>query len=332
MRRKRRVIAGLLTAAMVSTLGGCGLFGNASESSAPTGGLEKTTIKVAELKIIDCTPLHMAIDAGYFKAEGLTIDLSVGTKGSANLDNVMGGSIDIASTSYPPAILAQAKKASELKIVWDAVSTTENLFMLVVKKDSPIKDLSALVGKKIAVSSPGGIGELALRSQFKVHNLTISKEAFVPMAFGDMPTALDRGTVDAAIINEPFVTSALQQNGVTKLLAPFTGSTADFPTSGWVATKKFTDQNPKTVAAFQRAMAKAVADTRDRKKVEEATTKYYGVTASIASLMTLPVYPTSTDPTRFQRVVELMHQVGEMDAKLNVDMHDMVIANSPPGK
>ncbi|TCO52445.1 ABC transporter substrate-binding protein [Actinocrispum wychmicini] len=329
MRPKRRVYAGLLTAAMLATLGGCGLFGKASGNPAPTGGLEKSTIKVAELKIIDCTPIHMAIDAGYFKAEGLTVELSTGTKGSANLDNVMGGSADIVTTSYPPAIQAQAKKVSELKIVFDAVATTENLFLLVVKKDSPIKDLSALVGKKIAVSSPGGIGELALRAQFKQHNLTVAKESFLPMSFSDMPTALERGNVDAAIMNEPFITQALQQNGVTKLLTPFTGATADFPTSGWVATKKFVDANPKTVAAFQRAMTKAYADTQDRKKVEEATTKYYGVTANVASLMTLPVYPTTTDPTRFQRVVDLMHQVGELDPKLNVDMHDMVIESAP---
>jgi NitT/TauT family transport system substrate-binding protein len=327
MRRKRRAIAGLLSAAMVATLGGCGLMGNSSQDPAPTGGLEKSTIKVAELNIIDGTPIHIAIDSGYFKAEGLTVELSTGTKGSVNLDNVMGGSVDVGLTSYPPAILAQAKKTSELKIVWDAISTTENLFLLVTKKDSPIKELGALDGKKIAVSSPGGIGELALRSQFKLHGLTFPKESFVPMAFGDMPTALERGTVDAAIMNEPFLTQALQKNGVNKLLTPFSGPTADFPASGWVATKKFTDANPRTVAAFQRAMAKAVADTQDRKKVEESVAKYQKVDANIAALMTLPVYPTSTDPTRFQRVVDLMHQVNELDSKLTVDMHDMVVAN-----
>jgi NitT/TauT family transport system substrate-binding protein len=327
MRRKRRAIAGLLSAAMVATLGGCGLMGNSSQDPAPTGGLEKSTIKVAELNIIDGTPIHIAIDAGYFKAEGLNVELSTGQKGSDNLNNVMGGSVDIGLTSYPPAILAQAKKTAELKIVWDAVSTTDNLFLLVVNKDSTIKDLSQLDGKKIAVSSKGGIGELALRSQFKLHGVNFPKDSFVPMAFGDMPSSLDRHNVDAAIMNEPFVTSALQKNGVTKLLNPFTGATADFATSGWVATKKFTEANPKTVAAFQRAMAKAVADTQDRKKVEDSVIKYQKVDASIASLMTLPVYPTSTDPTRFQRVVDLMHQVEEMDSKLSVDMHDMVIAN-----
>jgi NitT/TauT family transport system substrate-binding protein len=330
MRRKRRAIAGLLSAAMVATLGGCGMLGDkAADQPAPTGGLEKTTIKVAELKIVDATPIHLAIDAGLFEAEGLKVELSTGAKGSANLDNVMGGSIDVGLTSYPPAILAQAKKVAELKILSDAVTTTENLFNLVVKKDGAVKDVANLAGKKIAVSSPGGIGELALRSQFKMRGVPYTKETFVSMAFADMPTSLDRGNVDAAIMNEPFLTQALQSNGVIKLLSPFTGATADFATSGWVATKKFTEQNPKTVAAFQRAMDKAVALTQDRSKVEAAVVKYVGVQPNIATLMNLPVYPTSTDATRFQRVVELMHDVGELKPEQQVDMKTMVTDSKP---
>jgi NitT/TauT family transport system substrate-binding protein len=328
MRRKRRAIAGLLTGVLVATLGGCGLVGKSDEGPAPTGGLEKSTLKVAELKIVDGTPIHIAIDNGYFQAEGLTVDLTTGTKGSVNLDNVMGGSVDIGLLSYPPAILAQAKKVAELKIVTDAITTTENLFMLVVKKDGPIKDLTQLNGKKIAVSSQGGIGELALRSQFAIHNVPVTKDQFVPMQFADMPTQLDRDNVQAAIMNEPFVTQALQTNGVTKLMSPFSGPTADFPTSGWVATKKFTDENPKTVAAFQRAMNKAVADTQDRAKVEAAVVKYTGVPPNIAQLMNMPIYPSSTDATRFQRVVELMHQVGEMKPEQQVDMHTMIIGGT----
>jgi NitT/TauT family transport system substrate-binding protein len=326
MRRKRLVTAGLLSAALVAALGGCGLVDKSAEGSAPTGDLEKSTIKVADLKIVDSAPLRIAMDNGYFKAEGLTVDLTTGGKGSVNIDNVIGGSIDIGLASYPPAILAQAKKAADLKIVFDAVSTTENLFLLVVKKNGDIKDIGQLNGKKIAVSSSGGIGELAVRAQLKVRNVNVPKEAYVSMPFGDMPAALERGDVDAAIMNEPFLTQALQGSGVTKLLSPFTGATASFPTSGYIANKKFTDANPKTVAAFQRAMLKAVSDTPQRDKVEGVVIKYVGVPGNIASLMALPDFPSTTDATRFQRVVDLMHDVGELKADQKIDMHTMIIA------
>jgi NitT/TauT family transport system substrate-binding protein len=327
MRRKRLAAAGLLSLAMVATLGGCGLI-DKSPDGGPSGGLEKTTIKVTDLKIVDNAPLRIAMESGYFKAEGLTVDLSTGSKGSANIDNVIGGSTDIGLASYPPAILAQVQKVADLKIVFDAIATTENLFLLVVKKDGAVKDVSQLGGKKIAVSSKGGIGELALRSQLAVRNVRVAKDAYVSMSFADMPAALERGDVDAAIMNEPFLTQALQTDGVTKLLSPFTGATANFPASGYIATKKFTEANPKTVAAFQRAMLKAVADTQERGKVESVVTKYVGVAANIAPLIALPDFPSTTDPTRFQRVVDLMHDVGELKPEQQVDMHTMVIPQS----
>jgi NitT/TauT family transport system substrate-binding protein len=325
MRRKRLAAAGCAMA-MVAALGGCGVFGEPAESApASSGPLEKTKIKVAELKIIDATPIHIAIDRGYFKAEGLEVDLSTGGKGSANIDNVIGGSIDIGLASYPPSIVPVAKKVAELKIVSDAVATTENLFLLVVKKDGTINSLKQLEGRKIAVSSQGGIGELALRSQLKIAGVNAGKDQYISMPFADMPSALERGNVEAAIMNEPFLTQALQSNGVQKLLSPFTGRTADFPTSGWIANKKFTEENPKTIAAFQRAMVKAVADTQDRRVVEEAVIKYVQVPPNVASLMTMPIYPTSTDATRLQRVVDLMVETDELKAEQKIDMHTMVI-------
>nr|WP_042180857.1 ABC transporter substrate-binding protein [Kibdelosporangium sp. MJ126-NF4] len=329
MRRKRLAAAGLALA-LVTAVGGCGMLGGGAADTpqnAP-GDLEKTTIKVADLKIIDSATIRLAVDKGHFKAEGLNVELSTGAKGSANIQNVIGGTADIVLSSYPPAIMPVAKKTAELKIVADAITTTENLFLLVVKKDGPVKKVSDLQGKKIAVSSPGGIGELALKSQMKIYGVTITNEQYQSMSFADMPTFLNNDSVQAAIMNEPFLTQTLQSAGVTKLLSPFSGSTADFPTSGWVATKKFVDENPKTVAAFRRAMAKAVQDAQDRETVEKVVTKYVGVQENVAKLMTLPTFSSSTDPTRLQRVVDLMIETGELKAEAKIDMRTMVFGQN----
>ncbi|WP_037262210.1 ABC transporter substrate-binding protein [Kibdelosporangium aridum] len=326
MRRKRLAVAGMAMALAAAT-GGCDALGESAAPSPGTtgGGLEKTTVKVAELKIIDAAPIHLAIDNGHFRAEGLNVELSMGGKGSVNIDNVIGGTIDIGLSSYPPAIMPVAKKVAELKVVTDAITTTENLFLLVVKKDGPIKSIGDLTGRKIAVSSQGGIGELALRTQLKINGVEITKEQYISMPFADMPNALKNDNVHAAIMNEPFLTQTLQNEGVTKLLSPFSGSTANFPTSGWITSKKFVDENPKTVAAFQRAMAKGVADAQQRGVVEGAVTKYVGVPPNVASLMTLPTFPSSTDATRFQRVVDLMVETGELKPDQRIDMRTMVI-------
>jgi len=306
------VIAAALTA--------CG-----STEEPSSTGLEKATIRVAELRIVDAAPLHLAIDNGHFRAEGLAVELSTGGRGSANIDNVIGGSVDVGLSSYPPAILPVAKHVADLRVVTEAVTATENLYLLVVKKDGPVTDVGQLAGRKIAISSQGGIGELAIRSQLARAGVNITKDQYLSMPFADMPPALDRGDVDAAIMNEPFVTQAMRSGGVRKLLSPFTGHTAGFPTSGWIATKEFVERNPKTVAAFQRAMAKATADARQRNAVEAAVVKYVQVPQDIAAQMTLPVYPDRTDAGRLQRVVDLMVETGELRQDQKIDMRTMAL-------
>ncbi|WP_168211357.1 ABC transporter substrate-binding protein [Actinosynnema sp. ALI-1.44] len=302
----------------------CAALGGSAETPQGGGDLEKPTIKVADLKIIDSAPIRLAVDKGHFKAEGLNVELTTGGKGSVNVDNVIGGSIDIGLTSYPPAIAAVVKGKNDIKIVADAMTTTENLFLLVVAKDGAVRTVKDLIGKKIGVSSKGGIGELALRSQMAINGVIITNEQYFSMPFADMPAALERNDIQAAIMNEPFLTQTLQAKGVSKLLSPFSGSTADFPTSGWIAKRDFVEKNPKTLAAFQRAMAKAVQDAQDRGTVEAAVVKYVGVPPNVASLMTMPVFSSSTDARRFQRVVDLMKETGELPKGTDLDMRTMV--------
>jgi NitT/TauT family transport system substrate-binding protein len=319
--QSKRYAAVMLSGLLLAATAGCGIMGSSS-SSEPHGQLEKTKIKVANLSLVDSAPLFLAMDKGYFAAEGLEVELSTGAKGSANVDNVIGGSIDFGMTSYPPAITPQIKGAAELKVVADAVQTTENLILVVVPKDSKLKSPTDLAGQKIAVSSKRGISELTLDSQLKIKSVDYTKIAYVSMEIAAMPSALDRGDVVAAVIAEPYLTQATK-TGLIKLMDPFSGSTANFPWSGWISTKKFTDTNPNTVKAFQRALNKGVADTADRDKVNKALIDHLKIDESTVQLMTLPVFPSTVDAVRLQRVADLMLEMGEINKK--IDMHTMVL-------
>jgi NitT/TauT family transport system substrate-binding protein len=316
-----------LVIAMLLAATGCSAIGGASREPTTPGPLEKTAITVGTLSLIDSAPLNLAVDEGYFKAEGLNVELLTGSKGSVNVDNLIGGSIDFGLTSYPPALIAQAKGAAKLKIVADAVETTDGLVQVVVPPGSRVKRPEDLAGKKIGVSSKGGISELALVSRFKMMGMPVSREQFVSTEIASMPSFLARGDLDAAVITEPHLTGALKA-GCIKLLDPFTGPTLNFPWSGWFATERFTQENPKTAAAFQRALARGVADAADRSKVEETVVKHIKVEASTAALMVMPVFPSTADPVRLQRVPDLLTEVGEISAKL--DIRPMVLAPAIP--
>jgi NitT/TauT family transport system substrate-binding protein len=337
--RARRLarVSGVLT--LFTLLTSCGLFGGSSPDAAPNDKVEKSTIRVGRLALVDAVPLHIAIDRGYFAAEGLTVDLSTMGRGSDSIDKLLSGELDIGLTSYPNAVTPQAKGIAKLKVVADAAQTTPDFVLAVVKKDGPITDVHQLLGKKVAISSKRGISELVMDDQLDMLGITPSMVSFLSMPITDMPAALQRGDIAAAVISQPSLEQAKQQ-GASKLLDPFTGPDADFAWSGWLATEKFTHDNPKTVDAFRRALNRAVADAADRNLVEDTAVKRLGIDKSVASLMAVPTYPSTVDPKRLQRVADLMAKEGDIPKRqhaaqgerlADLDMTAMTLPPLAPG-
>lgn len=307
---------------MLSTITGCGVLSDSGSDENTYPPPEKTTLTIRGLQLTDSIPILLARDAGYFEDEGLNVEFEFGEKGSANLADVMDGKADIGMMSYPPAITKQLEGA-RLKVVADAVQTTPGLIQVVVPQNSPIRSVEELANKKVANSSPRGITELTLSSQLQTRGVDPSSVQFVSMEIAKMPEALARGEVDAAGIAEPYIQSALMAGG-TSLFDIFSGPTADFPWSGYVTTEKFTEQNPNTVAAFQRALNRAVGEVRfDRPRAEEMAVRYLEVEEDIARLMVLPEYPTKVDAIRLQRIADMLYNSGEITESL--DMSELVI-------
>jgi NitT/TauT family transport system substrate-binding protein len=316
--------------ALALTTTGCGLLGRSSTADQ-SGSLEK--IKVRGLRAVDIVPLKLAMSQGFMAAEGLDVDLQYGTKGSENVNNVIGGSADIGLSSYPPAISAHAK-AKKMKVVWDASQTTSaegrEFVLLMVKGDGAIRDIHDLKGKKVASSSPGGISEMAMASQLRSNGMDPKDVSYVNAQFVDMPPMIKAGQVDAAIIQEPYVQVAYQA-GMTKLLDPFTGATNDFPWSGYMTTEDWARQpgNRQKIEKFQRAMRKATDFAAGHTpEVQFVIVHELKVDPAIAPLVQEPLHPISIDPVRLQRVVDLMVANGEKGPDgqpLKVDIHTMLL-------
>jgi NitT/TauT family transport system substrate-binding protein len=335
-RRRLALVAAILTPA--TWLTGCGLLdGSSGNPPAATGQVEKSTIRIGRLALIDAVPLHIAIDKGYFKQEGLTIELSTMAKGSDSVDKLIAGELDVGLTSYPQPLIAHAKGVAKLRVVADAVETTPDLIVAVVKAGGPITDARQLVGKKVAISSKRGISELVMTDQLtSMGGIDPRSVTFISMPITDMPAALVRGDIAAAIIAQPPLEEA-KKHGAMKLLDPFTGPTASFPWSGWFATEQFTRDNPKTVDGFRRALGRGVADAADRNNLEQSAVKNLKIDEQTAHLMTVPTFPGTTDPVRLQRVADLLAKYDEIPkvqvpqgVRAELDMHSMVLPPVAP--
>ncbi|WP_019814604.1 ABC transporter substrate-binding protein [Saccharomonospora saliphila] len=320
-RQSGRRLAGVLaTLGLLASTSGCGLLGGEDETSPSSGGngsLEQSSITVAHLPSIDVGPLYLAQQRGYFEEEGLTVKIEQAASGQAATQKMIGGDADIVQSSYVPFFLAQAKGTAEIKIVADAVAAAPNTFQLVAKDGSGVSGVDDLEGKKIGVSATNTIADTIVKSVMKTNGLDYESVEWVQTSFPDTAAAVARGDIDAGTLIEPFLTSGAEEHGVRPIVDLATGPTQDFPLAGYGALAEFADNNPETVAAFQRAMQKATDDAQDRSVIEPVIVDTAKIDPSTASLVTLPQFHSSLDASRLQRVPDLMLEFGLIDSKID---------------
>jgi NitT/TauT family transport system substrate-binding protein len=328
MTPKLRWPAAVLSAAIALSLAGCSGSTGSSDSTASSSGLEKTTIKVGALPVPDVVGLYIANAKGFFKDEGLTVEPVVVTGGAAAVPQVKSGALDISMTNYVSTILADST-GDKLKLVGDMYQAAPNTFNIMVPKNSPIKTVADLKGKTVLVNNLKNVAQLAVETQLKVAGLTANDVKFAPKPFPEMGNAINTGQADAGWITEPFITATQSQFGFRKLADTMTGQTEDLPISGYMATDDWVQKNPKTLAAFQRAIAKAqqLAST-DRKEVEAILPKYTKIDAKTASVITLGTYPSELNANRLQKVSDLMLEYKYITSPLDVKS---IIAGSSNG-
>ncbi|MEU7739023.1 ABC transporter substrate-binding protein [Nonomuraea sp. NPDC049158] len=306
MTRTLRCRALILGAAVALTLTACSGNSDAAGSSANGKGLEKTVLKVGVLPVPDVVSLYIAKEKGFFKEEGLTVEPVVIAGGAVALPQIKSGALDISATNYVSTFMAIGR-GEKIKLVADMYQAGPNTFNIMVPNDSRIKTVADLKGKTVLVNTLKNISTLAVATQLKVAGLTEKDINFAEKPLPDMGNALKSGQGDAGLLTEPFITATQSTLGFHKLADTMTGETEDMPISGWMASDGWTQKNPKTLAAFQRALAKAQSlVSSNRKEVEAMLPKYTKIDAKTASVITLGTYPSELSATRLQKVADIM--------------------------
>ena len=150
--------------------------------------------------VLDVTQsaLYVARDRGYYKKEGLDVELILMRGGVANQALIAG---NVEFTTVPTAGLQAALQGAPLKVV---LSTFHKpMFWLYSRPE--IRDAKDLMQKKVAVSSLGAAGDSALREWIKKNGMDENRDVAI-LAIGTTATrlgALSTGVVDAAMMTFP---------------------------------------------------------------------------------------------------------------------------------
>lgn len=160
------------------------------------------------------------------------------------LEGLNVGSVDVGFVGEAPPIFAQAAGARFVYIGNDPAAPEAEA--LVVPKDSPIRTVAELKGRKVALNKGSNVHYLLVKLLEK-HGLKYSdiQPVFLPPA--DARAAFEKGAVDAWVIWDPFLAAVEKQIGA-RILADGRGVVNNY--AYYLGEKSYVEKNPEVIKAL----------------------------------------------------------------------------------
>lgn len=157
------------------------------------------------------------------------------------LEGLNVGSVDFGVTGETPPVFAQAAGADLLYVAHEPPAPTGEAIL--VPKDSSIKSVAELKGKKVALNKGSNVHYLLVRA-LEDAGLKYSDIQPVYLPPADARAAFERGSVDAWVIWDPFQSAAEQQLQARSLRD---GSGLVDNHQFYLATRPYAEKNPEVV-------------------------------------------------------------------------------------
>ncbi|MFV3304259.1 sulfonate ABC transporter substrate-binding protein [Pseudomonas sp. NY15181] len=140
--------------------------------------------------------------------QGVKVQWTEFPGGPQLLEGLNVGSIDFGVTGETPPVFAQAAGADLVYVAHEPPAPTSEAILL--PKDSPIKSVAELKGKKVALNKGSNVHYLLVRALEKAGlKYTDIQPVYLPPA--DARAAFERGSVDAWVIWDPYQAAAEKQ-------------------------------------------------------------------------------------------------------------------------
>ena len=258
------------------------------------------------------------------KSLGLSVRWNQFSAGPQLLEALNAGRLDFGHTGETPPISAQAAGAPLLYVASSPPNPQGEAIL--VPKDSPIRNLADLKGKKIALNKGSNVHYLVVQALEKAKlNYTDIKPAFIPPA--DARAAFEQKKIDAWAIWDPYFASAEQATGA-RILTDATGIVAN--REFLFASQSFAKQHPDRLQVLLDEIKKVDEWAKPRpKEVAEVLSPLIGIDARIleqvAKRRAYGVEPITEEVVAYQqRLANTFFRLKLVPKKLDVKQVAMV--------
>ncbi|MHC0038078.1 ABC transporter substrate-binding protein [Pseudoneobacillus sp. C159] len=238
---------------LVFALTACG-----KEESTTTAKKSSEPLKVTLPTWTGYGPLFLAKEKGFFKENGIDVELSIVEGLGERKQALASGKIDGMATALDVQVTLAAADIP-VKVVWLLDDSFGGDGILVKNGINDVKDLK---GKTMAFEV-GSTSHMLAITALNQGGLTEKDVEVIPMSAGDAGAAFAAGKVDAAVTWEPWLSKGAEANGKVLL------TTKDLPgiIVDTVAFKEDVIKNrPEDIKAFVKAMGEAMDFWKNNKE------------------------------------------------------------------
>lgn len=285
---------------------------------------KEQVVKVGYLPILLSSQLYVGIVEGYFKEEGIKVEISEISNGPDIVTALQSKSIDIGVAITPPLIRARANGVKIKSIgaaTFDGESVQEHRLMLPV--DSKIQSAQDLKGKKIAVVAEGTSDYFSLLYYLKANGLKKEDVEIIAVPHAEMIFALSSKSVDAAAGAEPFITMGAVEKKTRTFDYYYPAYTLEVGT--FMAHEDFINANPELIAKISRVIEKATALIHNEKEFRKLLTTFdqhgikFKMSKEVADSTKIMGFRNRLDPVSLEAVMNLMIENNVLKEKINVE-------------
>lgn len=252
------------------------------------------------------------------KEKGVNIKWVEFPAGPQLLEGLNVGSVSFGEAGEAPPIFAQAANSNLVYIANQPAAPKAEA--LIVPKDSTIKSIQDLKGKRVVLNKGSNVHYLLLKV-LEANHLKLEDIQVVYLPPADARAAFEKGAVDAWVIWDPFFASAEKQLGA-KVLA--TGENLVSNHQFYLADRKFAEQHPDLLKAVVNELNTTTQwvsqhQTDAAKLLEKPTGLPLDVLNTSISRMGFGVQPISNEVAKEQQyVADAFYQQKLIPNKINI--------------
>ena len=316
----------------LSLLTGCG----AGTDTGDTAGTEakNVTVRLSEVThSVFYAPQYVAMSQGFFADEGLDIELSNGGGADKVMTAVVSGGADIGLAGPESCIYIHAQGKDDLPVIFAQLTKRDGSFL--VGRSDEAFDWNDLRGKTIIGGRKGGVPEMTLEYVLRQHGLEPQVDVIVDTSvqFNMMAGAFTGGQGDYVTLFEPAATQVVNA-GQGYILCSIGAESGAIPYTAYFASRSYTAEHDDVIAAFCRAVAKAldwVEGHTDREVAQAIIGQFPDTDLDTLEAVTarhrqIGVWntPLTMEQASLERLETVMTQAGELTKAQWVDFNELV--------